>query len=67
MFLCRILIHQSLIVVGKDVAFDYISVTPPYMLVDYAVLMNQISNSSVVGENTFIVRVAHYLDFILIS
>ncbi|GER35791.1 ribosomal RNA large subunit methyltransferase I [Striga asiatica] len=40
---------------GKDSAFDYISVTPPYMLVDYAVLMEQISNSSVVGENTFIV------------
>ncbi|KAG8384758.1 hypothetical protein BUALT_Bualt04G0151900 [Buddleja alternifolia] len=40
---------------GKDAAFDYISVTPPYMLVDYAVLMNQISSSSVVGENTFIV------------
>ncbi|KAL3833194.1 hypothetical protein ACJIZ3_007930 [Penstemon smallii] len=41
--------------VGKDGVFDYISVTPPYMLVDYAVLMNQVSNSSVVGENTFIV------------
>ncbi|PIM99788.1 16S rRNA (guanine(966)-N(2))-methyltransferase [Handroanthus impetiginosus] len=41
--------------VGKDVVFDYISVTPPYMLVDYAVLMDQISNSSVVGENTFMV------------
>lgn len=25
------------------------------MLVDYAVLMDQISNSSVVGENTFVV------------
>ncbi|KAL8471490.1 hypothetical protein ACS0TY_028312 [Phlomoides rotata] len=41
--------------VGKDEAFDYISVTPPYMLVDYAVLMDQISNSPHVGENTFIV------------
>ncbi|KAL0450605.1 UNVERIFIED_CONTAM: putative rRNA methyltransferase YlbH [Sesamum latifolium] len=41
--------------VGKDGVFDYISVTPPYMLVDYAVLMDQVSNSSVVGENTFIV------------
>ncbi|KAH6758130.1 methyltransferase [Perilla frutescens var. hirtella] len=40
---------------GKDGTFDYISVTPPYMLVDYEVLMDQISNSSVVGENTFIV------------
>ncbi|KAL0343933.1 UNVERIFIED_CONTAM: putative rRNA methyltransferase YlbH [Sesamum angustifolium] len=41
--------------VGKDGVFDYISVTPPYMLVDYAVLMEQVSNSAVVGENTFIV------------
>lgn len=41
--------------VGKDGTFDYISITPPYMLVDYAVLMDQISNSSVVGQNTFIV------------
>ncbi|XP_057769490.1 uncharacterized protein LOC131004955 [Salvia miltiorrhiza] len=40
---------------GKEAAFDYISVTPPYMLVDYTVLMDQVSNSSVVGENTFIV------------
>ncbi|KAG6396006.1 hypothetical protein SASPL_142140 [Salvia splendens] len=40
---------------GKEAEFDYISVTPPYMLVDYAVLMDQISNSSVVGENTFVV------------
>ncbi|CAI9109601.1 OLC1v1009448C2 [Oldenlandia corymbosa var. corymbosa] len=35
--------------------FDYISVTPPYMLVDYGVLMDQISSSSVIGENSFIV------------
>ncbi|XP_051118456.1 uncharacterized protein LOC127242804 [Andrographis paniculata] len=41
--------------VGNDGVFDYISVTPPYMLVDYAELMDQISSSSVVGENTFIV------------
>ncbi|KAL7100812.1 hypothetical protein ACP275_08G018400 [Erythranthe tilingii] len=41
--------------VGKDGVFDYISVTPPYMLVDYAELMDQVSNSSVVGENTFLV------------
>lgn len=40
---------------GKNGEFDYISVTPPYMLVDYAALMDQISNSSVIGENTFIV------------
>ncbi|CAH8349299.1 unnamed protein product [Eruca vesicaria subsp. sativa] len=41
--------------VGKDGAFDYISVTPPYMEVDYAVLMDQISKSAAIGENTFIV------------
>ncbi|XP_073126158.1 uncharacterized protein [Henckelia pumila] len=40
---------------GKVGVFDYISITPPYMLVDYAVLMDQISKSSIVGENTFIV------------
>lgn len=45
----------DLISTGKDVTFDYISVTPPYMLVDYAVLMDQVSNSSIIGENTFIV------------
>lgn len=41
--------------VGKDGAFEYISVTPPYMEVDYGVLMDQISKSAVVGEDTFIV------------
>ncbi|EPS63609.1 hypothetical protein M569_11175, partial [Genlisea aurea] len=40
---------------GNDPVFDYVSVTPPYMLVDYAVLMQQISDSKVVGENTFMV------------
>ncbi|KAF5942376.1 hypothetical protein HYC85_020018 [Camellia sinensis] len=35
--------------------FDYISVTPPYTEVDYGVLMDQVSKSSVVGEDTFIV------------
>ncbi|RDX58023.1 ylbH, partial [Mucuna pruriens] len=35
--------------------FDYISVTPPYTQVDYGVLMRQISESSLIGENTFIV------------
>ncbi|XP_048433864.1 putative rRNA methyltransferase YlbH isoform X2 [Pyrus x bretschneideri] len=39
---------------GKE-PFDYISVTPPYMEVDYAVLMDQISSSDLVGEDTFIV------------
>ncbi|XP_048435306.1 putative rRNA methyltransferase YlbH [Pyrus x bretschneideri] len=38
---------------GKE-PFDYISVTPPYMEVDYAVLMDQISSLDLVGEDTFI-------------
>lgn len=41
--------------VGEGGPFDYISVTPPYTQVDYGVLMCQISNSSLVGEDTFIV------------
>ncbi|KAB1211629.1 putative rRNA methyltransferase YlbH [Morella rubra] len=41
--------------VGKDGSFDYISVTPPYTEVDYGVLMGQISNSPLIGEDTFIV------------
>ncbi|KAM7268323.1 hypothetical protein ACFE04_010489 [Oxalis oulophora] len=40
--------------IGKGEKFDYISVTPPYMLVDYAVLMSQIANSPMLGENSFI-------------
>nr|KYP46189.1 Putative rRNA methyltransferase ylbH [Cajanus cajan] len=39
----------------NDGPFDYISVTPPYTQVDYQVLMRQISESSLIGENTFIV------------
>ncbi|KAL7227676.1 hypothetical protein ACSBR1_022528 [Camellia fascicularis] len=38
-----------------DGPFDYISVTPLYTEVDYGVLMDQVSKSSVVGEDTFIV------------
>ncbi|GMQ02429.1 hypothetical protein CsSME_00048659 [Camellia sinensis var. sinensis] len=38
-----------------DGPFDYISVTPPYTEVDYGVLMDQVSKSSIVGEDTFIV------------
>lgn len=40
---------------GTTGSFDYISVTPPYTAVDYGVLMGQISTSTIVGENTFIV------------
>ncbi|XP_065879132.1 uncharacterized protein [Euphorbia lathyris] len=41
--------------VGKDKTFDFISVTPPYMEVDYWKLMDQISKSGLAGEDTFIV------------
>ncbi|CAI9283248.1 unnamed protein product [Lactuca saligna] len=40
---------------GKDGPFDYISVTPPYMEVDYEILMKQISESSVIGDDSFVV------------
>ena len=42
---------------GKDGPFDYISVTPPYEQVDYAVLMRQISDSALIGDDTFIVSI----------
>ena len=45
---------------GNDWSFDYISVTPPYAVVDYSILMDQISKSSIVGENTFIVSASVY-------
>lgn len=35
-------------------SFDYISVTPPYQTVDYSVLMGQLSRSSLVGKDAFI-------------
>ena len=40
---------------GNSVAFDYISVTPPYTQVDYGVLMRQISESVLIGDDSFIV------------
>ena len=40
---------------GESGPFDYISVTPPYTQVDYGILMRQISESGLVGEDTFIV------------
>lgn len=40
---------------GNSGPFDYISVTPPYTQVDYGVLMWQISESVLIGEDTFIV------------
>ncbi|XP_043707842.1 putative rRNA methyltransferase YlbH isoform X2 [Telopea speciosissima] len=41
--------------VDKNGQVDYISVTPPYTVVDYSILMGQLSSSALVGENTFIV------------
>lgn len=46
---------QAEIYMGTQGTFDYISVTPPYMEVDYGVLMGQISSSSVVGADSFVV------------
>jgi hypothetical protein len=43
---------------GQDSAFDFISVTPPDTQVDYGILMDQISKSPIVGEDTFIVSVS---------
>lgn len=40
---------------GNSGPFDYISVTPPYTQVDYGLLMRQISESVLIGEDTFIV------------
>ncbi|KAF4349706.1 hypothetical protein F8388_026208 [Cannabis sativa] len=41
---------------GENAPFDYISITPPYTQVDYGVLMDQISNSALNGEDTFVVE-----------
>ncbi|CAL9208897.1 unnamed protein product [Musa hybrid cultivar] len=38
----------------KNISFDYISVTPPYMAVDYTVLMDHLGKSPLVGEDCFI-------------
>uniref|UniRef100_A0A7N0VBM2 Uncharacterized protein n=1 Tax=Kalanchoe fedtschenkoi TaxID=63787 RepID=A0A7N0VBM2_KALFE len=40
--------------IGQSCPFDYVSVTPPYTAVDYGALMDQISKSAVLGENTFV-------------
>lgn len=47
-------LEQSLKTNCKFGSFDYISVTPPYQTVDYSVLMGQLSNSSLVGKDAFI-------------
>ncbi|CAM8893847.1 unnamed protein product [Rhodiola kirilowii] len=41
--------------IGQSGPFDYVSVTPPYTAVDYSILMDQVSKSAVIGEDTFIV------------
>ncbi|XP_015573725.2 putative rRNA methyltransferase YlbH isoform X1 [Ricinus communis] len=41
--------------IGSNRTFDFISVTPPYMEVNYGTLMDQVSKSALVGEDTFIV------------
>ncbi|XWS32823.1 hypothetical protein CRYUN_Cryun22dG0022800 [Craigia yunnanensis] len=48
-------LEQADQLIGSDGPFNYISVTPPYTQVDYGALMAQISKSSIVGEDTFIV------------
>ncbi|XP_023755819.1 uncharacterized protein LOC111904274, partial [Lactuca sativa] len=40
---------------GKDGPFNYISATPLYMEVDYVILVKQISESSVIRDDSFIV------------
>ncbi|KAK2646645.1 hypothetical protein Ddye_021840 [Dipteronia dyeriana] len=41
--------------VRKNGSFDYISVTPLYTQVDYGVLRDQMSKSTLIGKDTFIV------------
>lgn len=48
-------LEQAAHFVDECGVFDYISITPPYMEVDYDILMNQVANSSLVGEDTFVV------------
>uniref|UniRef100_A0A0E0D6A2 Uncharacterized protein n=1 Tax=Oryza meridionalis TaxID=40149 RepID=A0A0E0D6A2_9ORYZ len=39
---------------GKYPSFDYISVTPPYLEVNYSTLLDQLARSPLVGEDCFI-------------
>uniref|UniRef100_A0A0D9VYQ1 Uncharacterized protein n=1 Tax=Leersia perrieri TaxID=77586 RepID=A0A0D9VYQ1_9ORYZ len=39
---------------GKYPSFDYISVTPPYVEVNYSTLLDQLARSPLVGEDCFI-------------
>lgn len=54
-------VNLSCLHAGNYGPFDYISVTPPYTQVDYGVLMRQISESSLVGEDAFIVCSSFFL------
>ncbi|KAF8674268.1 hypothetical protein HU200_048090 [Digitaria exilis] len=40
---------------GKYPSFDYISVTPPYLEVNYSTLLDQLARSPLVGKDCFIV------------
>ena len=61
-----IVLNQGLLFVGRDKTFDFISVTPPYMEVNYETLMDQISKSALIGEDTFIVSGNHFSFCLLI-
>ncbi|KAM0830293.1 hypothetical protein ACQ4PT_066297 [Festuca glaucescens] len=39
---------------GRYPSFDYISVTPPYVEVNYSTLLDQLARSPLVGEDCFI-------------
>jgi len=39
---------------GKYPSFDYISVTPPYLEVNYSTLLDQLARSTLVGKDCFI-------------
>uniref|UniRef100_A0A0Q3U3D0 Uncharacterized protein n=2 Tax=Setaria italica TaxID=4555 RepID=A0A0Q3U3D0_SETIT len=39
---------------GKYPSFDYISVTPPYLEVNYSTLLDQLARSPLVGKDCFI-------------
>ncbi|CAN0857577.1 Putative rRNA methyltransferase YlbH [Linum grandiflorum] len=47
-------LNQAAHFLGENKTFDYISVTPPYTQVDYGILMELVSKSGLIGENTFI-------------
>ena len=46
--------------VGANEPFDYVSVTPPYEEVNYVELLGQLSSSSILGRDTFVVCQMRY-------